>query len=150
MRIYLIEDDELKLARIDSYLSERTGNNSIHHFKSYQSGLKAIENSVPDLVILDMTIPTFDPGPRRREGRPRSLGGRELMRKLMRKKIICNVIIVTQFESFGEGEDSINFQQLKDACATEFPALFCGMAQYHATSSAWEAELDILMEELIQ
>ncbi|TPI26812.1 response regulator [Mesorhizobium sp. B3-2-1] len=145
MIVYLIEDDELKAARISSYLAERINGSSIERFRSYQSGLKAVESKLPDLIILDMTIPTFDPGPRRREGRPRSMGGRDLMRKMARKGRTCPVVIVTQFESFGEADESVSYDQLKAQCELEFPQLFRGMAHYHATSNAWEAELDHLI-----
>lgn len=142
MIIYLIEDDDLKARRVKQYLGRTYPSARVEHLRSYQSGLKAIERGLPDLLLLDMTMPTFDQGGQTREGRPRSMGGRDIMRKMLRKNLVCPVIVVTQFESFGEGEDNISYQQLKEACAQEFPTLFRGMAQYHATSSAWEAELN--------
>ena len=146
--MYLIEDDDLKANRVMGYLEGRREDVQIVHLRSYQSGLKAIEAQVPHLLLLDMTMPTFDQGRRSREGRPRSMGGRDIMRKMTHKGLDCPVIVVTQFESFGEGNDSISYQQLRTACTEEFPALFHGMVQYHATSSAWEQELDVIFERL--
>ncbi|MET4634913.1 response regulator [Kaistia defluvii] len=142
----MIEDDILKAARIIEYISRRDAGHEIVHHRSYQSGLKSIQETVPDLIFLDMSIPTFDMGPTSREGRPRSMGGRDVMRKLVRRGINCVVVVVTQLETFGEGADAVTFEQLGQLCKTEFPDLFSGIVHYHATSSAWISELDRILE----
>jgi DNA-binding NarL/FixJ family response regulator len=146
MKIYLIEDDKLKAKRLSDYLRDKFPHCVISHLKSYQSGLKEIEKKTPGLLVLDMTIPTFDVAPKTREGRPRSMGGRDILRKMIRKKIYCPTVIVTQFESFGEGANALTFSQLGELCHREFPHLLKGVVHYHATSVAWVQELDTLLD----
>lgn len=146
MIIYLIEDDDLKATRLIEYINTYFPKGEISRFFSYQSGLRALQQTLPDLLLLDMTIPTFDPGPKRREGRPRSLGGKDIMRKMLHGNLNTKVVVVTQFGNFGEGDTSINCEQLKQSCKQEFPGLFCGLSQYHASSTDWRLELDEILE----
>ena len=147
MLTYLIEDDDLKAESIMRLLQEHRPSYELKRFKSYQSGLRAIECKAPDLVILDMTVPTFDSGPNKREGRPRSLGGRDLLRKIVHKGIEVPVLVVTQFESFGEGTAAVDFGHLRDICREEFSQLLVGFIQYQATGSAWIDEVLTILKD---
>jgi DNA-binding NarL/FixJ family response regulator len=148
MIVMLIEDNQLKADRITGFLSEAFDVVDTPLYRSYQSGLKAALTDTPDLILLDMTLPTFDAEPGKREGRPRSMGGRELMRKLSRRNVSTKIIVVSQFISFGEGTDAITFDELMSLCQQEFPESFCGGVYYHATSDEWMTELERLIKGL--
>lgn len=94
-----------------------------------------------DVVLLDMSLPTFDPSARERFGRPRPLGGREIMAKMIRKKIPGRVIIVTQLDRFGVGDEEYSFQQVKEICMAEYPSLFAGAVFFSQSDNRWESEL---------
>lgn len=141
MLIYLIEDDNLKAGQIIPFVKSMTPNLSIEHYRSYQSGLKAIELLVPDMVILDMTLPTFDTSGSSRHGRPRSLGGYEIMRKMKRKKISAPVFIMSALEAFGDGKAKISFDEVKNRCFNEFPGMLVGAAFFSLTSDEWKGPL---------
>ncbi|WP_267106023.1 hypothetical protein [Xanthomonas sacchari] len=110
-------------------------------YGSFQSGLKAIEQNLPDLIILDMTLPTFDRKPNARDGRARPLGGYELMRKMSLKSINSKVIVVTQLESFGDGDDEVSFNDLINICARDFPKIFIGGVYFDQAGLEWEVAL---------
>ena len=148
MRIFLIEDFDLKAERIRAYIRKQEPDSKVELFHSYQSGLRAIEQSPPDLIILDMTIPTFDPGIDSRHGRPRSLGGYELMRKMKRRGIARPVFIISQLEAYGEGESKVTFGEVKERCASEFSQIFKGAVFYSQNSDSWQVGLKKVLLEV--
>ena len=134
----MVEDDPLKASRLTTYLSDRFPEAILTIFGSYQSGLKGIRDSEPDFVILDMTLPTFDRSPNVREGRIRPLGGYELMRKVRLHRFKTRIIVVTQLEAFGEGEDRVSFAEINARCLAEFPEFFLGGVQFKQGNDAWK------------
>lgn len=147
MRVLMIEDDNLKAERLSQWIAEALPLAVFDRTKSYHSGLRALQERPYDLVLLDMTLPTFDLEGGRREGRPRSMGGRDIMRKMVRRGIKGAVVVVTQFGTFGEGEEQTNFVELGEACGKEFPDLFIGIVQYQASSESWSKKLKNLLSE---
>ena len=142
MKIYVIEDNPIKAERICSYLEEVfPASTSIFLYGSFQTGLKAIEDASPDIVLLDMNLPTFDRGPNVREGRNRPLGGHDLMRKLRRRNIFPRVVVITQLESFGDGEDEMSFDELTALCEKDFPTMFAGSVYFSSSDNEWQEEL---------
>lgn len=141
----MIEDNPLKADRICSYLEEQFPAATISLYGSFQSGLKAIEDASPDIVLLDMNLPTFDRGPNVREGRNRPLGGYDLMRKLRLRNILPRVVVITQLESFGDGEDEMSFDELTVLCEKEFPSMFAGSVYFSSSDNEWQEDLTRLM-----
>lgn len=143
MRLLIVEDDPLKAESLVECLQELTRSHNVvlSIRQSYRSGLDAIESGACDFVILDMTIPTFDPQPLGRQGRPRSLGGYELMRKLKRKGIAVPVFIVSQLEAFGEEGTAVTLTEMTAKCEVEFPSFFVGSTFFSRTDFLWRGEL---------
>lgn len=149
MQLLIIEDDYQKAERIKAALSNIEKVKKIEVCRSYQSGLRRLQESVAtfDLVILDMSLPTFDPAPDVRQGRPRPLGGYEIMRKLKRQNIHPRVVVLTALENFGSGVDQISFEELARKCSVEFEDIFIQAIQYSQSSASWQATLKELVEE---
>lgn len=141
MRIFIIEDDLLKLKKIEDYLTSAFPDSELSNYGSFNSGLKACEKDVPDVVILDMALPTFDRQPNKREGRLRPLGGYDLLGKLNLKNLPIKVIVVTQLTEFGDGADEVSFSDISDICANEFPEHFLGSVHFGQASLDWQHEL---------
>ena len=59
MRLLLVEDDEDKREQLLMFFDEHF-TFSVDEVRSFQSALKAIKTICYDLIILDMTIPTYD------------------------------------------------------------------------------------------
>ena len=145
MLTYLVEDDPLKMGRLVSFISGRHSSLMVRKFASFQSGLRAVEELVPELLILDMTLPTFDRSPGQREGRLRPLGGYEFMRKLKLRNVELAVVIVSQFEYFGEGNNRVTFAQITETCRREFPHMFLGSVHFRQAVDTWKDELSSLI-----
>ncbi|MDR5832564.1 response regulator [Caballeronia sp. LP006] len=148
MLTYVIEDSPAKASAILHFLGARYPDCLAHLYASFQSGLKQVESLTPQLIILDMTLPTFDRVPNGREGRSRPLGGYDLLRKLRHRMINCKVIVVTQLETFGEGEDKISFAEITSVCEREFPGLFVGSVYFDQGSTNWQGQLGSLIDEV--
>lgn len=147
MLIYLVEDDALKAESIRSFLTDYESDSLIHIFRSYQAGLLAIKKTPPDLIILDMTLPTYDRTPNGRAGRLRPLGGYDLLRKVKLHGIRSSIVVVTMLETFGEGSESISYADMTDRCASEFKDSFIGSVHFQLSNSQWRSELTNLLDQ---
>jgi CheY-like chemotaxis protein len=142
VNIILIEDDPQKAERVSVALRELIADASIELCKSYQSGSRALEaTDQVDLVVLDMSLPTFDPIPDQRSGRPRPLGGYDLMRRAKRAGKKCPVIVLTALENFGSGDRTFSFSELKSLCQSDFPDMFRVAIYYSQSTASWREEL---------
>lgn len=141
MLIYIVEDDPLKADTLLSFLKTTDPSSEIKVFRSYNTGLTAIQALRPHLLILDMTLPTYDRTPARRAGRLRPLGGYELLRKIALHQIIVPAIVVTMLESFGEGVEEISYQDMTTTCKSELGELFLGSIYFQLGTSNWQIEL---------
>src|SRR5712671_1696051 len=106
MRVLIVEDDDNKRSRLIEFLGETLPSASIDIAKSFQSGLRQVRDKAANLVLLDMTLPTYDIGPDESGGNMHPFGGRDFLRQMKRLKVITPVIVVTQFETFGSGPDA--------------------------------------------
>lgn len=141
MRILIIEDDANKYTQIKELISAQPMDYDIVITRSYQSGLKEIFESDYDLIILDMSLPTFDITQQEQGGPFRTYAGEEILTEMRRKNVTTETIVITQFESFGEGEDSITLEQLKTRLKDKFPRIYSGTIYYNAAESNWKNEL---------
>src|SRR5688572_28098870 len=126
MEILVVEDDRLKGTTLLAFLKKHYPSVFPKIERSYQAGLNRIESERFDLILLDMTLPTFNATGSRRIGRPRPLGGYDILRKMRRNKISSKVILVSALADFGSGESKFTFEALAEKCEQEFPDIFAG------------------------
>lgn len=150
MRILLIEDDQHKSKQIITFLSESITELNVELKKSYQSGLKELLTESYDLILLDMQLPNFDIKPGEDGYKFRKLAGIDILRELTRKKKTCRVIVITQFETFGEDESYIDLVNLKQMLESEFSNLYIETVFYSPDNSVWQKELiDLIKNKII-
>jgi hypothetical protein len=89
-----------------------------------------------------MTLPTYDVSASEKGGRIRPFGGREILNELVRRGIRTRAIVVTQFESFGEGRDALSLDQLRDQLATEYGGTYVATVFYHPAELVWKDQLE--------
>ncbi|WP_076418240.1 response regulator [Colwellia sp. UCD-KL20] len=148
MKISIVEDSPQKIEAVLNFFNENYDSPDITVSESYQSGLKKIINTSPKLVVLDMTLPTFDKKAGIREGRMRPLGGYDLLRKIRLKKINIQVIVLTQLDYFGEGQDRVSFKDVKNMCRNEFGSMFIEMIRYKHSNEVWKEELMVAINKV--
>lgn len=140
MNVLLVEDDEDKRFELNAFIAELL-NCHVVEAKSYQSALKALKTSYFDLILLDMTIPTFDVTPMDSGGRAQPFGGEALLYEMVRRGIDTNVIVVTQFDKFGEGDKEVGLKDLDSRLAEQFEVNYLGAIQYGSSYEGWTDNL---------
>jgi CheY-like chemotaxis protein len=148
MNILIVEDDENKRNQIIEFIKEEIPTSNVTIAKSFQTGLRSIVRGGFDLILLDMTMPTFDIGFDEDGGRPQAYAGREILRQMDRREIATPVIVVTQFDKFGAGVDELRLEELDEQLRGEHPASYQGAVYYNAAYADWKQELAKMISEL--
>ena len=140
MRILLIEDDEYKAKQILDFLKSSVNilDNQVVLKKAFQSGMESIVNNSYDLILLDMSMPTFEVSASRPSGRPRPYGGRDILYEMKRKEIKVTTIVITQYNVFGEGVDRLNITQLDESLKEKFSDMYLGLIYYSVSAIDWK------------
>lgn len=147
MRVLIVEDDENKRHHLCAFLADVLPQATIVEARSYHSGLTAILKEAFALVLLDMSMPTFDIGVGEDGGRPQPLAGREVLRHMERKGVSCAVVVVTQLVRFGPDE-RVTAPQLDEELRRDHPGNYRGMVYYDATLSGWKDDLQGLLKRV--
>ena len=147
MKIVIVEDDVQKLKQLSLFIEQNYSGAFVRHARSYNTGLDAILDDPPDLVLLDMSLPTFDVSPQESGGRSRHFGGRELLSEIKRANLECCAIVVTQFETFGDGVERMTLQQIREQLASEYSRWYAGVVSYQPSESGWRDELLRLLKQ---
>mgnify|MGYP000558692082 CR=1 FL=1 len=139
MLLYLVEDDPLKAAQIAGAVEEEIEGVIVEIYRSYNTGLTAVRSMPPDVLLTDMSLPTFDRSPGQRTGRLRPLGGYELMLKAQGK--VRSAIVITMLQRFGDGDGEISVQDVRLMCEEAFPHFFKGLVRFVLGGAPWRQEL---------
>lgn len=97
MDVLLVEDDEFKAADITRVVAERLPTAVLTRAASVTSALRKLTADQFNLVILDMSLPTFDLSGPGGGGSPQGQGGVEVLRLAGRMRHSAEYIILTQY-----------------------------------------------------
>jgi len=145
--VLIVEDDENKSQQLDSFVREVVPDACIVVAKSYNSGLKEILSIHQDIVLLDMTLPTYDIGLSEEGGRPKHYGGRLILQQMQRRFIETPVVVVTQFDVFGTGADKLTREELDTQLKKDHPSIYLGTVYYNAAVEGWKGQLRRYLEK---
>jgi CheY-like chemotaxis protein len=141
MRVLLVEDDENKWSQVSAFVKLVAPHIQLEIARSLQSGLRAVRTSPPDLILLDMTLPTYDVGPDEPGGQIHPLGGRQFLAQMDRFDIQVPVVVVTQFETFGKDRDVMTLTDLDIDLRKRYGNIYRGTVYYHAAIEDWKESL---------
>jgi DNA-binding NarL/FixJ family response regulator len=147
MKALIIEDSDYKVEGLSDLISELDMFSEFRIAKSFQSGVRELDLFRPDTVLLDMTLPTSEKTGGQTDGRNRLYGGREILAEMEFLDVRANVIIVTQFDHFGEPPDVIDLNTLINRLMIRFPFVVGGV-YYSNLNSLWRDELRSLLLEI--
>lgn len=108
MQILLIEDNSNKLKQIKTVLIEIYPQASIEEAYSFNSGVRKVYENKWNLIILDMSLPTYDITHTESGGDKKPVAGKNIMKRMLNRKIIVPVVIITQFETFDDDKISLD------------------------------------------
>lgn len=149
MIFLLVEDDEVKRQKLEDFLHIRYPEVTVKDARSFQSGLRSILADPPTLVLLDMNLPNYDITLDEAGGRIQQFAGRELLRQLRRHKLRLPVIVVTQFDYFGEGKNKTTLDELDAELRKNYRNIYIGSVFYHAILDDWKEELPAIIERAL-
>lgn len=143
MNLLLIEDEDDKCRAVSNRLTEILGSNlNLIVCHSLRGGLKAILHGKKfDLVILDMSMPGFEPEPGESAfvEEPESFAGEEIMAQMKLRGLESPVVVFTQYRAFAGG--TIGLEQLTRKYEDEYPEFFRGTIYYSTAVDSWKKEL---------
>ncbi|MCC5084769.1 hypothetical protein [Xanthomonas campestris] len=149
MKILLVEDDDVKGGEIMSFLNEEYCGVIVTWKKSFHGALRELVNFFElDLMILDMSLPNHDAAAGDLSG-TEHFAGRDLLKQMKFRDIRLPTIVVTMFDSFGEGVNAVSFDELGETMADEFPENFAGLVYYSLAQVGWRASLGGLIDGVI-
>ena len=151
MKILLVEDEYPKRQNILNFLKGLKLDLEISFANSANSALDSIDIEIPDLMILDMSLPTFDINDHDNGGTPRGFGGEDVLRILLIQEIVCKTIVVTGYESFLKDDGlSLDIDKLKQSLQFEFPEYILDVIHYNSTNDSWKTSLKEYFTRLIK
>jgi CheY-like chemotaxis protein len=148
MKLLLVEDDPNKRDAISSWLKSAFPTASMTVEVALQPATRRIRDERFDCIVLDMAIPNFDPALDRIGGQTRVFGGRDLLRQMKRLHVVVPTVVLTQFETFVRGSETIRRDDLDRELSADHPECYLGMVYYSAAVHGWKDRLMTLMRGL--
>jgi CheY-like chemotaxis protein len=148
VRILLIDDDDSKRKQIWDYITSVQTQVQIAEARSWQSGRKNIQAGEHDLVILDMTMPTFDITANEDGGRPLAYAGRDLLRYMKRQGHNIPSLVVTQFDRFGDGHHALTLDELHAELEKENTQNYLGTIHFNVSDESWKIHLKRILDRV--
>ncbi|HEY8604744.1 hypothetical protein [Tsuneonella suprasediminis] len=140
--ILIVEDEAPKSKHIEDMVAGLVPNARISTARSVNSALDCLEAESVDLLLLDMSLPTFDVGERESGGRPQGFGGTEVLRNMVMAEIECPTVVITGYEGFTrEGGAMVDLARLREELTEEFPTLLRAVLHYNSTLDEWKTVL---------
>lgn len=139
--LLLVEDDEHKRNNIVLYVRETWPDVEISCAASLMSGVRKASVENPVLILLDMTLPNYDIIEGETGGGMHKFGGVEFLKQMRRRKMIMPVVVITQFETFGEPPNLKGLSELDTELKEQFSPIYKGAIYYHASIDEWVANL---------
>jgi CheY-like chemotaxis protein len=149
MNVLIVEDDAAKRVQIVQWLNTQFETANVTHAGSVNEALRVLKAHSFDLILLDISLPTFTPGVSESGGRSQGFGGREVLQYLERRGAQPIVVVVTQFQSFGHGDKLIDLPTFADQLHQAHPNLFFGYV-YYERSGVWRDELSALIHNAFE
>src|ERR1700730_5286294 len=148
IHLLLVEDEDPKRRHIASFVKEVMPDAQLKTARSVRSALDSLDEQVPDLLILDMSLPTFDVGGSEGGGRPQGFGGLELMRNMELEEIACPVVVLTGYEAFTKAGGQVGLDALNAELTAAHPSIFKGLFHFNSAYGDWKQKFRKLCIEL--
>jgi len=139
MHILVIEDNYFKREKVVDYLVQEQGA-QVSEAASYNSGLSTASARLFDLVVLDMSMPTFDRTDTDRGGRFRTLAGKEIITRLKKLNRLSPFVVLTGYTDFSDETKNLTIDQIADLLAV-VGEQYRGTIFFDSANSRWKESL---------
>lgn len=146
--ILFVEDNHHKRGKVIAFLKDRNPSCNITEAHSFTSGTQKILENEYDVVLLDMSLPTYDKSKNEPGGRFRTFGGKEIARKVRRRNKQSKIIFITQYASFSDNGRSQTLDEIRNELSSDNDENYIGTVFYDSSQSAWKEKLIAILEGL--
>lgn len=147
MNLLLIEDNHYKIEQLLFFLEKEFPQFRVVVKKSYNSGLReVILNNNYDLILLDISMPTYDIQPGEPGGDPIPLAGKLILNEMYLRDIEAKVIVVTMYENFVDGTQLVT---LDNQFQQEFTSNYKGYVYFSPGDINWKEALKQKINEVL-
>lgn len=150
INILVIEDSDSKRQSIQNVVERELPTARLFFAQSVRSGIDAISADGLDLIIADMSLPTYDIEVRERGGTPRPFGGIEIFEHLERVEIQLPVLVVTSYPAITDGKKSMSFSDLSASLRLDFEENFLDMIYFDSSYTKWDHEISAVLGKLFK
>ena len=144
--VIIIEDDPFKTKLIIDFLKVTYPEILITAKNSYNSGVRALLNSNFDLLILDMSMPTFSEDFYDSEKSFEKFAGIMILKELKRKNKLLPTVLFTMFDDFGSRDYSMSLGQVSETINEEFSPHYWGSVYFESSSNNWMTQLKAIFD----
>lgn len=142
MKILLIEDDKYKCEDVKSNIESCFSDILVDTVKSYKEGVMNSLYGNYDLLLIDMTLPTYDSESVSIQGDSLKNGGEMIVNEVYDEGKLVKIAIVTQYETFdGETLDVVE-RRLKRLCGDNY----LGCVKYCSYMEDWKESLNKIID----
>lgn len=150
MKYLIVEDEDPKQDKIMNFMKDNYPEFVASRARSVRSAIETLSKETPDLLLLDMSLPTFDVSSSERGGHPQGFGGIEVIRHLEQNGIRCPTIVITGYDAFiDEYSQGISLEEMDQKLSEEYTEGYQGLVYYNALYEKWEQDLATLLEKTI-
>ena len=146
-RLLIIEDNDSKLNHLRQFCEENLSDYEVEDRRSYNSALSEVihNGNSYDLILLDVSMNTYDISPEVSDGEQEPLAGSNILRFMKLRKIKVPVIVVTMYESFVDG---IKIDKLDEGFREKYAEFYKGFVYYSLRNEDWMSRLKELIKTL--
>jgi len=147
-RILIVEDNEKKLEKIRTFLVAEFSDIGLEEKTSYNSASKeiALNYANYDLILLDMSMQTYDISNEESGGEPEPLAGKNILKQMYLRDIPTKVIVVTMYENYVDGT---RIKQLDEELTKDFPENYVGYIFFSHNNFDWSKNLKESINKLL-
>ena len=147
-KILIVEDNQKKLEKLKTFLYEEYVDIEITERMSYNSATREIvlNYNIYDLILLDMSMQTYDVSDDESGGEPEPLAGKNILKQIYLRNIPIKVIVVTMYENFVDGT---KIKELNEELIQEFNENYCVYIFFPHINLEWSIKLKELINKII-
>lgn len=135
--VLIVEDDEHKIVDLKRELLDVRPDVIVRAERSVRAGVIAVTSQEFDLLILDLSLPTFDETARNSGGLGQPQGGLEVLRMLRMRDLRPPIIIVSQYYQVQFGSTYVATEKATSRIAADLNAHVVATILYKLQTDAW-------------
>ena len=148
-KILIIEDNETKLEHIKAFCKQSLKQCMLNDKQSYNSAQQEVifHGSEYDLILLDVSMNTYDNTQKEDNGEQEPLAGANILRFMKLRHIYTPVVVITMYESFVDG---VRINALDERFRAQYNEIYKGFVYYNLKSDDWKDELILKLNKILR